>query len=192
MRKPCRRTSVRTTGKPRPPLPATSVRQLGEAHWEIRIACELKSPNRSIWGGRWALRAVREGWERALLIAIARHGGMDTAAGAQFLRSLSVFVDARRPERRRVVLTRLVPHARNFLKDDDNLAFCGKSLLDAMKRVGMLSDDKREWLELPRPMQAVSPLGIYTTVIEIQRLAYVTAPAKRTARREQVAPGGLV
>jgi hypothetical protein len=117
---------------------------------------------------------------------------MDTVAGAQFLRSLSVFVDRGRPERRRVVLTRLVPHARNFLKDDDNLAFCGKSLLDAMKRVGMLSDDKREWLELTRPTQAVSPAGTYTTVIEIQRLAYVTAPAKRRERRVEAAMGGLL
>lgn len=191
MRRPCRRTSVRTTGKARQPLPETSVRQIGEAHWELRIASELKSPNRSIWGGRWALRAVREGWENALLIAVARHGGMDTVASAQFLRSLSVFVDRTRPERRRVVLTRLVPHARNFMRDDDNLAFCGKSLLDAMKRVGMLSDDKREWLELPRPTQAVSPDRTYTTVIEIQRLAFV-APSTRKARRGEAAPGGLL
>jgi hypothetical protein len=187
-----RRTSVRTTAKPRQPLPATSVRQIGEAHWELRIGCELKSPNRSIWGGRWALRAVREGWERALLIAIARHGGMDTVAGAQFLRSLSVFVDRQRPERRRVVLTRLVPSARNFVKDEDNRAYLGKSLFDAMKRVGMLTDDKRELLDAPIPTQAVSPDGTYTTVIEIQRLAFVTAPAKRTARRGEAAPGGLL
>jgi hypothetical protein len=86
-----------------------------------------------------------------------------------------------------------VPHTRNFLKDDDNLAFCGKSLLDAMKRVGMLTDDKREYLDLPRPTQAVSADGTYTTVIEIQRLAFVTAPTTAKPRRVKAATtGGLL
>lgn len=181
---------MRTTAKPRQPLPETTVRQLGDAHWEIRIDTELKSPNRSIWGGRWALAAVREGWEHALLIAVARYGGMDTVAGAQFLRSLSVFVDPRRWERRRVTLTRLVPHKRNLMRDDDNVRYVGKSLLDAMKRVGMISDDRRELTELPVPTQAVSPEGKYTTVIEIQRLGFVEMPTKAKKRRAPAA-GGL-
>ncbi len=187
------RTTSRSAGRVKrtKPVPASIVRQIGEAHWEIRIACELKSPNATIWGGRWALKAVREAWTTNLLVAIARYGGMETAAGAQFLRSLSVFVDPARKERRRVVLTRLVPHKRNFLKDDDNRRYCGKSLMDAMKHAGLLSDDKREYLDHPEPTQAVSPDGTYTTVIEIQRLEFM-APVQRKSRRAPAAAGGLL
>lgn len=188
------RTTSRTAGRPRrtKPVPASIVRQLGEAHWEIRIECELKSPNASIWRGRWALTAVREAWTTNLLVAIARYGGMETAAAAKtYLRSLSIFVDPERKERRRVVLTRLVPHSRNLLRDDDNLRYVGKSLMDAMKHAGLLSDDKREYLDHPGPTQAVSTDGTYTTVIEIQRLEFV-APVQRKTRRAKAAAGGLL
>lgn len=190
MRKPCRRTSVRSVGKRRAAIAVGTLSQVGEAHWEFRIPRELKSPNKTLWA-HWRLKqAERQAWEETLLLAVASYGGMDTVAGAQFLRSLSVFVDPRRRERRRVVITRFVPHTRNYVKDDDNLAFCGKPLFDAMKRVGMLSDDKRELLDAPRPVQAVSADGAYLTVIELQRLAYVALPTSATKTRRAAAGAG--
>lgn len=183
------RTSIRKAGKPRRPIPAGTLRQIGEAHWEIRVPRELKSPNKTLWA-HWRLKqAERAAWEEALLLAVAIYGGMSTVAGAQFLKSLSVFVGAQQ-ERRRVVLTRLVPHTRNFVRDEDNLRFCGKPLFDAMKRVGMLTDDRRELLDAPAPTQVVSPEG-YVTVIEIQRLAFV-APVPPKSRRAPAAAGGLL
>lgn len=191
MRPPCRRTSVRSAGRPRKPIAAGSLRQLGEAHWEFRIARELKSPNKTLWA-HWRLKqAERQAWEETLLMAVSRYGGMETVAGVQFLKSLSVFVDPARKERRRIVLTRIVPSVRNFVKDEDNLAFSGKHLFDAMKRVGMISDDTRELLDAPRPTQVVSADGAYLTVIELQRLAYVApSPSTSTKRRATAAGAG--
>lgn len=172
-----RRTTVRTAPRRGKPIPEGFVRQLGDAHWELRILRELKSPNKTYWA-HWRLKqADRQAWEVAIELAIAKFGGMEVAAGAQILRraGLSLFVgrDAKRQlvkERRRVTVHRLVPSLRNFIKDDDNLAFAIKPLCDALKRVGLIYEDKREYLDAPRPSQAVSPDGIYTTVIEIQRL----------------------
>jgi hypothetical protein len=178
------RTTIRTAGRPRrtKPIPDGFLRQLGDRHWELRIHRELKSPNKTLWA-HWRMKqAERQAWELVLLTAIARYGGMETAAGAHLLRrSLSLFVAAGVKERRRVVLTRLVPSTRNFIRDDDNLAFVGKPLFDAMKRIGLLYEDKREYLDAARPTQAVSPEKIYTTVIEIQTVPMTVTPAAPSA-----------
>jgi hypothetical protein len=181
-----RRMSQRMTGRPRPIADGT-VEQTGDGQWRLRIGRELKSPNKTLWA-HWRIKQrERQDWERALELAAAEWAGVTTIAGLQLLkRSLQLFLGAGQKERRRVVVTRLVPSTRNFIKDDDNLAYAGKHLFDAMKRVGLIFEDKREWLDAPRPTQAVSPDGTYTTVIEITRLG-TTALKTGSA----IAAGGL-
>ena len=43
-------------------------------------------------------------------------------------------------------VVRLVPSVREFLRDDDNASFCTKGLADALTDVGLIRDDRREWL----------------------------------------------
>ncbi|HXG70572.1 MAG TPA: hypothetical protein VNJ04_08170 [Gemmatimonadaceae bacterium] len=189
-----RRLSMRTAPRPGRAIPDGFVRQLGDAHWELRIERELKSPNKTLWA-HWRLKqAERQAWEAAVLLAIARYGGMAVVAGAQLVRlaGVSLFVAAGARERRRVVLTRLVPSVRNFIRDDDNLSFSGKPVFDALKRIGLLYEDKREFLDAPRPSQVVSPDGRYLTVIEIQRLGMVPATRTRKPITSPAAAEGLL
>lgn len=72
-----------------------------------------------------------------------------------------------KPGRRRVEVERHVRSRRGFIRDDDNLRFSVKPLLDAMKRLGWIRDDAREWLELPAPTQHVSEDGRDWTVIKV-------------------------
>jgi hypothetical protein len=68
-----------------------------------------------------------------------------------------------------------VPSARNFIRDDDNLRFAVKPLLDALKRQGYIKNDSRKWLEHPTPTQSVSPDGKDWTIVTIEPVADVLA-----------------
>jgi hypothetical protein len=68
----------------------------------------------------------------------------------------------------RVEVERHVPSARNFIRDDDNLRFSVKPLLDALKRQGYIKNDSRKWLEQPTPTQHVSADGKDWTVVRIE------------------------
>lgn len=132
----------------------------------ITVPRELKSPNR--WNGRhWRYkhRETQE-WEQAVWVWIAK------AAGAKTLQQVLVSMNAIGPkrvcdEKRVVTVTRLVPSSRNFIRDDDNLRFATKPLNDALKRLGLIRDDNRKWLEQPMPLQEVSKTGGWATVIQI-------------------------
>jgi hypothetical protein len=126
----------------------------------LEIPRELKSPNK--WQGRHWRYKHRETqqweWEIAA-VALTTNGGY-----LQFQRDGGML----RPyEVRRVTVTRIVPSKRNFIKDDDNLRFSTKPLNDALKRLGLIYDDSRKWLQQPIPEQIVSPEGEWRTVIEI-------------------------
>jgi hypothetical protein len=73
----------------------------------------------------------------------------------------------------RVTVERQVPSARNFIRDDDNLRFAVKPLLDALKRQGYIRNDSRKWLEHPTPTQSVSPDGKDWTIVTIEPVADV-------------------
>lgn len=157
-------------GTPRRSIAPGTVRQLGEAHWEIRIDRELKSPNKTLWA-HWRLKMrEREDWEQALTFASVTYAGMTTAAGLGLVkRSLSLFIAEGAKERRTVAVVREVPSTRHFIRDDDNLAFSVKPLFDAMKRVGMITDDKREFLRAAPTVQRVASDGAMHTAIELKR-----------------------
>jgi hypothetical protein len=70
--------------------------------------------------------------------------------------------------KQRVVVERQVASARNFIRDDDNLRFSVKPLLDALKRQGYIRNDSRKWLEHPTPTQSVSPDGKAWTLVTIE------------------------
>jgi Holliday junction resolvase RusA-like endonuclease len=132
----------------------------------LRIPRELKSPN--TWNGRhWRYkhRETQE-WEQFIWVTLAKQ-----ARSSSVLAVLTV-MNALPPkrvcsEKRKVTVTRLVPSARNFIRDDDNLRFSVKPLLDALKRLGLIRDDNRKWIDLPMPVQAVSESKNWVTVIEI-------------------------
>jgi hypothetical protein len=142
------------------------------AHLKLRIQRELVSPNQ--WNGRhWRVKhRISQEWEHALGTALldqftSKGGkvGIFNALGAltgpkKWIGYEAGFV--------RVSITREVPSGRNFIRDDDNLRFSVKPLLDALKRQGYIKNDSRKWIELPTPEQKISADGQHWTVIQIE------------------------
>ena len=127
---------------------------------ELTIDRELHSPNK--WQGRhWSFKSrdTRD-WEALIACACVR-------LDRRFVFNRKPLV----PFRRRVSVTRIVPSKRNFIKDDDNLRFATKPLNDALKRLGLIYEDSRHWLEQTLPIQEVSPNGGYFTRIVIEPVA---------------------
>ena len=116
-------------------------------------------------------------WQALIVVAACRVGN---AHGWSLIESVEMQrdtkghfkpVEIRRPERRRVSVIRVVKYRHHFISDDDNLKFALKPLLDALKRLGYLYDDKREWLDQPAlPEQQVATDGICRTIVRIERL----------------------
>jgi Holliday junction resolvase RusA-like endonuclease len=140
----------------------------------LRIPRELVSPNQ--WNGRhWRVKhRISQEWEVEIGWAVValqarQHGGAaaSTTAGLmQWAQGRAIPMPV--PARVRVSVTREVPSGRNFIRDDDNLRFCVKPLLDALKRQGYIKNDSRKWIELPTPEQRISADGKYWTVIALQ------------------------
>ena len=122
----------------------------------LTIPRELRSPNAWMWK-HWRIKQrERESWERDIFVQACVWVGTDRVLGMSAPKG-----------RARVTVTRLVPSKRNFIRDDDNLRFAVKPVNDALKRLGLIKDDNRTWLEQPMPTQRVSIDGAYATVIEI-------------------------
>lgn len=136
---------------------------------EFRIQRLLRSPNEFL-GQHWREKhRERKRWEESLAHGVIAAVGV---RAAQQLLKENTMVPACRGagclERRRVVVTRLAPSRRNFIRDDDNLRFCVKPLLDALKHLGLIRDDHRKWIALPPPTQDVSADGTFWTVIRVE------------------------
>ena len=150
---------------------------------ELRIQRRLDSPN--TWNGRhWRVKhRLSQEWEKEIggamcdrLVARANRDGSGTMpirpARLDFPTALMCMVGPRKAlgydaPKQRVEIERHVPSARNFIRDDDNLRFAVKPLLDALKRQGYIKNDSRKWLEHPTPTQHVSADGKDYTVIRI-------------------------
>jgi hypothetical protein len=125
---------------------------------ELRIPRRLESPNKSR-GSHWRVRhRIRQTWEDELRWALAGMPGNTWLDAVNFEKG----------QRARVTVERHVPSGRNFIRDDDNLRFCVKPLLDAMKRLGYIKNDSRKWLDHPTPTQHVSADGKDWTVVVIE------------------------
>lgn len=131
--------------------------KLGPA-WAFVIAEKLTSPNKWMSSG-FKQHSNRTKWARLLQAAILRALGV---ASWSFLQELG-----RLPAthvKMTLQIVRLVPSSREFIKDDDNLAFSRKQCTDAMKHLGLLKEDRREWVEALTIHQDVSPNGKALTV----------------------------
>lgn len=131
--------------------------RIGDA-WLFVIAEKLQSPNKTM--ASWMLQqSARKKWQRLLEPAIAKAEG---AASFNWLRQLGR--QPRCAEKMALQIVRLVASSREFIKDDDNLAFSRKQASDAMKHLGLLKDDRREWLDALPIYQDVAPHGRALTV----------------------------
>lgn len=126
----------------------------------------LHSPNSATLGAHWRVKQrEKKAWLARLRLAL------------QGRRQLSI-VDLKYPlnalglppvtGRRRVRIVREVPSRRNFIRDDDNLTFSSKHLVDALAELGLIRDDARAWCELVRPEQKVSDDGRDRVVIRVE------------------------
>lgn len=120
----------------------------------LRIARELKSPNK-FQGHHWRVKhRETQDWEFMIRVAVL---GIDRrfSFGPRLV-----------PFRRRVTVTRIVPSRQHFIRDDDNLRFSTKAVNDSLKRLGLVYDDSRAWMEQPMPTQVVGT--DFETVIRIE------------------------
>jgi hypothetical protein len=131
--------------------------KLGDA-WVFVVAEKLETPNR--FRAHWSLQnGARAKWEKGLRAVICAALGVASWEGLQVL--------GRRPTcttKMALQIVRLVASSRQFIRDDDNLAFSRKGATDAMKRTGLLKDDRREWLTARSIYQDVAPAGHPLTV----------------------------
>lgn len=125
----------------------------------LRIPRRLESPN--TWNGRhWRVKyRLSQEWEQEIA-----YGAVKAGEAPWILRICFV------PPKVRVIVERQVPSARNFIRDDDNLRFSVKPLLDALKRQGYIRNDSRKWLEHPTPTQSVSADGKDWTIVTIEAI----------------------
>lgn len=139
---------------------------------ELRIPRRLESPN--TWNGRhWRVKhRISQEWEKGVGDAFLDRLAA-TGPKPGFLDALAAHVGPKKwlgfdAGKMRVEVERHVPSARNFIRDDDNLRFAVKPLLDALKRKGYIKNDSRKWLDHPTPTQHVSADGKDWTVIRIE------------------------
>jgi hypothetical protein len=131
----------------------------------FRVARRLRSPN--TWQGHhWRVKDNEtKSWQRLLLQA-APLSLPEAILRWRALAGTPAEWD-QGPERRLVLVTRCVPSRQNFIRDEDNLRFTTKPLNDALKRMGLIYQDSRRWLEQPMPEQRVSGDGQDWTEITI-------------------------
>lgn len=149
----------------------------GDEPLTLKLPRVLDSPN--TWNGRhWRVKhRLSQEWEKHVGGAVAdlfvaKHGGID------FPNALMAMCGPLKPvghclygERKvRVSVERHVPSARNFIRDDDNLRFSVKPLLDALKRDGYIKNDSRKWIEHDTPTQHVSADGKPWTIVTLTPL----------------------
>lgn len=151
----------------------------GEDRVEWWIAKRLDSPNEHR-GGHWRTRhRETKAWERMLASALG--APIAVQGWSLIVGEHRTPTGKRRPtyrqERRRLEIEIHVPSRRNFIRDDDNLAFSRKPITDALKRLGLLCDDSRAWLDAPLPAQRVSDDGKCWTVVRLSTVGLDTKAA---------------
>lgn len=137
----------------------------------FRIARELRSVNH--WQGRhWRVKhRESQDWEGGFTHAMIAATGARGIGSVLWL--MNAIPEAKRvcAEKRRVTIQRLAPSRRRFIQDDDNLVAASKPVLDALKRLGFIKDDRRKWIDLVVAPQAVSTDGQFWTHITVESIA---------------------
>jgi hypothetical protein len=122
--------------------------------WVMAVAGELKPPNAWL-KSPWQQSHLSKQWERRFRTAVTKTEGVASWEGLELL--------GRRPvchDRMHIQVVRLVPSVRNFIRDDDNTSFATKQFSDALKRVGLIKEDRREWYTAAPLLQDVSPIAV--------------------------------
>jgi hypothetical protein len=137
----------------------------------LRLLIPLELPSVNTWIGRhWRIKhQLSQRFEQAI-----RYGLCDVLP-VQDLPSV-LYVMGMGPQRlvqekKRVTMTRRMPSKRRFIRDDDNLTGSCKPVLDALKRIGLIRDDRRTWCDLVVAEQQVSEDGQASVAVLIETLA---------------------
>jgi hypothetical protein len=135
---------------------------------EIQIQRRLKSPN-EILGAHWALKArERKAWQGHLGNAVLLSLGVPAARRLLGPEAALEGCYAVCGSRKQVEITRFTPSRRNFIRDDDNLPFSAKPLLDALKHLALIHDDHRKWIDFRGVTQELSIDGTFWTRIVLE------------------------
>lgn len=144
----------------------------GEIHFVIPH--KLEGTNAGMWGGSWHRKHhATQQWETVMKIVMGDYAGRDsiTEFDPYFIRALGLPpIDGSRRStagKREIQITRLCPSRRNFTRDDDNDAMAQKPIVDAIKRLGLIRQDSRNWTRLRPLLQDVSPDGRWWTRAQI-------------------------
>jgi hypothetical protein len=128
---------------------------IGVKHGDVLIgAIDKKLEGINRWMSDWRLRSsLRKSWGSQFRNVYCRAVRVASWEGCKQL--------GRAPECRikmAVQVVRFVPAVNQFIRDDDGLAGSPKQLYDAMKDVGLIREDRREWLSMHPVVQDVSPI----------------------------------
>src|SRR5256885_4720208 len=141
----------------------------------FHIQRELHTAN-ALVGQHWTRKhRERVRWQTAFCNALVDAEGV-AFAQARLLPTSGLFgatgQESNRTWGRQTIvrITRLVPSMQHFIRDEDNLMFAAKQLVDALKRCGFVYDDDRRWCERPLPTQALSADGTHWTMVEVTPL----------------------
>jgi hypothetical protein len=141
--------------------------------WVAAFQVKLESPNYFMRDFR-IRSSLRKKWVSQLWQALTK---VERVASRQGL--LELGRAPRCQDRMAIQVIRFVPSVRMFLHDDDNTAFCTKQLSDALKEVGFIKEDRREWLKAAPLLQDVSPIAGIPITLFVLRPA-PTAPSLRS------------
>jgi hypothetical protein len=142
---------------------------LSPRSWVFRLPHELRSPNATIWRPWTGLAADRAKWERLLRGELREWQAMRNLIGFTQDEARAGPHVTEHSELRALTVTRYVPSRAHFMRDERNLQFSIKGLEDALVRVGLLVDDRREWLRCAPVTQHLCPTGAFVTVVLLQR-----------------------
>lgn len=163
-------------------MPSTKVASEGETR-VIRVQRQLLSPNKL--KNSWALFEERKQWTRILEMALALSGGFLSVEGWRLESKPTP------PETRmHVHLRRECPSVRNFIQDAiDNRQYAYKPILDALKHVALIHDDKERWVTGDPLEQVVSADGLWWTEIRLTPAGppLPLAPRKSRAKKGRAA-----
>lgn len=163
-------------------MPSTCVARDGETRI-IRVQRQLLSPNRL--KNSWALYAERKDWTRIFEMTLALSEGFFSVEGWRMEKQV-----APPSTRMHIHLRRECPSVRNYIQDAiDNRAYAFKPILDALKHVRLIADDKERWVTGDPLEQVVSADGQWWTEIRVTPAGppLPLAPKKRTPKKARVA-----
>jgi hypothetical protein len=145
-------------------------RSLDGTRLELRIQARLSTPN-EILGCHWRTKhRERKRWQAHIGNAVMVSLGVPVAR--ELLGPEAALAGCRGvcEGRRRVEIVRFAPNRRRFIRDDDNLPFAAKPVLDALKHLALIRDDSRKWIDYVPVMQALSDDGTFWTSIVVEAI----------------------